>query len=47
MDLRYYRGSPARYAEENGFDGILVLYSVSTFATDRNLYMLAPEMEGF
>ena len=47
MDLRYYRGSPAQYAEENGFDSILVLYSVSTFSTDRNLYMLAPEMEGF
>ncbi len=47
MDLRYYRGSPVQYAEENGFDSILVLYSVSTFATDRNLYMLAPEMEGF
>lgn len=40
IDLRYYRSSPAEYAAENGFDSILVLYSVSNFSTDRNLFML-------
>ncbi|EOS67643.1 DHHW family protein [Oscillibacter sp. 1-3] len=40
MDLRYYRGSAAAYAEENGMDGIVVLQSVPNFITDRNLGLL-------
>ncbi len=42
VDLRYYKDSLARYADENGFDMILVLYSVSNFSTDRNLALLRP-----
>lgn len=42
MDLRYYRDSLAQYAEDNDFDSILVLYSVSNFSTDRNLFLLEP-----
>ena len=40
LDLRYYRASAARYAEENGIDHIAVLYSVQNFITDRNLVFL-------
>ena len=47
VDLRYYRDSLVKYAEENDFDSILVLYSVSNFATDRNLFLLAPGKEVF
>ncbi len=47
MDLRYYRDSLALYAEENDFDSILVLYSVSNFSTDRNLFLLEPDKEVF
>ena len=52
VDLRYYRDSLAGYIEENGFDSVLVLYSVSNFSTDRNLFLLVPAIlspisEGF
>ena len=40
LDLRYYRASAARYAEENGIDAICVLYSVQNFISDRNLVLL-------
>ena len=40
LDLRYYRDSVSRYAEENGIDTVLVLYSLSTFCTDQNLALL-------
>ncbi len=42
VDLRYYKDSLAMYADENDFDSILVLYSVSNFSTDRNLALLRP-----
>ena len=41
LDLRYYRGSPAQYAEENGIGQIVVLYSAANFITDRNLVLAA------
>lgn len=41
LDLRYYRGSAAAYAAENGVDGIVVLQSVPNFITDRNLGLLS------
>ena len=44
VDLRYYRDSLASYARDNGFDMILVLYSVSNFSTDRNLFLLEPSL---
>ena len=40
LDLRYYRASVAQYAEENGIDAILVLYSIPNFVTDQNLVFL-------
>lgn len=40
MDLRYYRASAAQYAEENGIDRIVVLYSAQNFISDRNLVLL-------
>lgn len=40
LDLRYYRGSAAGYAAENGIEDIAVLYSVPNFITDRNLVLL-------
>ena len=41
LDLRYYRGSAAAYAAENGVDGIVILQSVPNFITDRNLALLS------
>ena len=40
MDLRYYRASAAQYADENGIDRIVVLYSAQNFISDRNLVLL-------
>ena len=42
VDLRYYRDPLVTYARDNGFDSILVLYSVDNFSTDRNLFLLDP-----
>ncbi len=40
LDLRYYRESVAAYAEENGIDQVLILYSVSNFSTDSGVLLL-------
>lgn len=40
MDLRQYRAPAAQYAEENGIDRIVVLYSAQNFISDRNLVLL-------
>lgn len=40
IDLRYYRMSIADYIAEHGFDNVLVAYSVTTFATDTNLFLM-------
>lgn len=41
FDLRYNNTSLKKYVAENGIDQVLVLYSVSNFATDNNLFKLA------
>ena len=41
LDPRYYRVPTAQYAEENGIDAVVVLYSIPNFITDRNLVLLA------
>ena len=41
LDLRYYRGGVAAYAEENGITDIVVLQSIPNFIADRNLVFLA------
>jgi hypothetical protein len=41
LDLRYYRASVAQYAEQNGIDRIVVLYSIPNFITDQNVVFLA------
>lgn len=41
FDLRYNRTGLASYVEENGIDQVAVLYSISNFATDGNLFLLA------
>ena len=41
LDLRYYKTSLAEYIEANGFDQILVCYSVKNFVEDMNLFLLA------
>ncbi len=46
VDLRYYRDPLTAYIEANGFDSVLVLYSVSNFSTDRNLFLLDPSIGG-
>lgn len=40
VDLRYYRMSVSEYIAEHDFDNVLVAYSVSTFATDTNLFLM-------
>ena len=40
IDLRYYHLSVAQYAEDHDVDQILVLYGLSGFLTDRNLFQL-------
>lgn len=40
IDPRYYRLSISDYIEQNSIDNVLVAYSVSTFATDTNLFLL-------
>ena len=41
FDLRYNRTSLSSYIEENGIDQVAVLYSISNFATDSNLFLLS------
>ena len=41
FDLRYNRTSLSAYVEENGIDQVVVLYSISNFATDGNLFLLS------
>ena len=41
LDLRYYRRSVSEYIEENGFDAVLVSYSLADFTTDTSVSLLA------
>lgn len=41
LDLRYYRASLSAYIQEHDIDTVLVLYSVSNFCTDTNLFLLS------
>ena len=41
LDLRYYKASLADYLAAEGFDRVLVCYSVKNFAEDTNLFLLA------
>ena len=40
LDLRMYRSSVAQYANENGIDDVVVLYSVPNFVTDTNMVFM-------
>ena len=40
FDLRYNNTSLKKYVADNGIDQVLVLYSVSNFTTDQNLFKL-------
>ena len=40
LDLRQYRSSVAGYANENGIDDILVMYSIPNFITDVNMVFM-------
>ena len=41
LDLRYYKTSVARYAEENGIDQIFICYSVDNFIKDTDVVFLS------
>ena len=41
FDLRYNNSSITQYVEENGIDTVIVLYSLSNFLTDNNLFKMA------
>ena len=40
LDLRQYRASVGNYANENGIDDVLVMYSVPNFITDVNMVFM-------
>ena len=40
MDLRYYRAGLSEYLKNNHIDEILVIYSVSNFCTDSNIFLM-------
>ena len=40
IDLRYYKASIQEYLTEHHIDRVAVLYSVDTFSTDNNLFLL-------
>lgn len=40
VDLRYFKGSMKAYLEENQISDVLVLYNISNFITDRNIFMM-------
>ena len=40
LDLRYYRASLSDYIAQNGFDDVLVCYSIDNFSTDSNILLL-------
>ncbi len=40
IDLRYYRAGLSEYIKSNGIDEVLVIYSVSDFCTDANIFLL-------
>ena len=40
LDLRYYRASLSYYIDQNGFDDVLVCYSIDNFSTDSNIFLL-------
>lgn len=40
IDLRYYRGDMSSYLEENKITDVLVLYNISNFISDKNIYKL-------
>lgn len=41
IDLRYYKGDIREYLSERGITDVLVLYNISNFISDQNLYRLA------
>ena len=41
IDLRYYKKSVQKLLQENNYEQVLVLYEMSNFAQDTNLYKLA------
>lgn len=51
IDLRYFRGDLTTYLADKGIDEVLILYNVSNFVSDANIYKLgehdivAPEVE--
>lgn len=40
IDLRYYNGDVQEYMSANGITDVLVLYNITNFISDRNLYKL-------
>jgi hypothetical protein len=41
VDLRYFNGDMTAYLTEHGITDVLVLYNISNFISDRNLYKLS------
>ena len=40
IDLRYYNGNVEEYMKEHKITDVLVLYNITNFISDRNLYKL-------
>ena len=45
IDLRYYSGNLSKYLSENNITDVLVLYNVSNFISDKNIFKLEKNME--
>lgn len=41
LDMRYFKGSVQQFIAENGYDRVLVIYSVENFCEDNNLFLMS------
>ena len=44
IDLRYYAGDMGAYLEENNITEVMVLYNVSNFISDKNIFKLTKDI---
>lgn len=40
VDLRYYKGDMKAYLADHGITEVLVLYNISNFISDKNIFLL-------
>ena len=45
IDLRYYAGDMSQYIADNNITDVLVLYNVSNFISDKNIFKLSKNLK--